>query len=128
MTVTRAEDKIGISGRLQKFRDIIRVMRKIAVHFQDKLVIASQRPGESRAIRPTQAVLLGLMQHPDLAMLGRQFIRHLAGAVGRIAVHNQQIHRNGQGQDACGQSREIVTLVVGRHNDEGVVAHGAELR
>src|SRR5205814_5293932 len=35
ITVTRAKDKIGVSGRLQKFRDIIRVVRKIAVHLQD---------------------------------------------------------------------------------------------
>ena len=59
-------------------------------------------------------------------MLLRQIVRDLPGAVGRVVVHDQYVHRNGESQNALGQRGEIAPLVISRHDDERTI-HAASI-
>ena len=68
--------------RFQAFGDVVRVVRKIAVHFHDELVIAFERPGESGTISAAQPLFLRAVQDVDGGILDTgKFIGQFAGAV-----------------------------------------------
>jgi hypothetical protein len=53
-----------------------------------------------------------------LVVAQRQFVGQLAGAVGRIVVHHQELERRqGQGEKRLRQRRQIRRFVVGGHDD-----------
>src|SRR5207248_4819509 len=45
--ITRAKDEVGIFSALEEHRYVIRVVRQIAIKFENELVISLQRPFES---------------------------------------------------------------------------------
>ena len=98
IAVTRAQDQVGALRGFQEFRDIVRIVRQIAVHLEGELVIALQRPGEPGAISAPQPVLFRAMQHMDLRMLRGECVGHFPGAVGRIIVHHEQVNGDRQRQ------------------------------
>jgi hypothetical protein len=57
------------------------------------------------------------MQDVNGRVFGRQFIGEFAGAVGRIVVHHQQVHRNRESEQPLRQREQVLSLVIGRYND-----------
>ena len=54
-------------------------------------------------------------------MRGSQFVRDLTGAIGRVVIHHQQIHLNRQAQNAFRKRGEVLPLVIGRDDNDGLI-------
>ena len=57
VAVARSEDEVGVGGCGQEPGDVVGVVREIAVHLEDELVVAFEGPKESGAIGTAEAVL-----------------------------------------------------------------------
>ena len=78
---------------------------------------------EAGAISAPQAVFFGAVQDVEPGIFPSQFVRQLAGAVGRVIIHHEHVHRHRQAHDPLRQRRQIVLLVVGRDDNNGFLAH-----
>jgi hypothetical protein len=71
VAIPRAQYEISMRCRSAESGDVVRVMRKITVHFEDEFVVSLQCPHESRAIRPAKSALCRAVQDMDVGVLGR---------------------------------------------------------
>jgi hypothetical protein len=67
------------------------------------------------------------VQDVDGGVVGRQPVGEFAGAIGRIVIHHQHVNGHRQAEKALCERRKVLPLVVGRHNDKGLV-HVIEAR
>lgn len=96
-------------------------MREVRVHLQDGVGGTLQGPGEGGEIGPAQAFLRGTVQRLDAArMRGGQGLRDGAGAVRRGVVDDQEAKGGLKPQDLLGQGAQVIGLVVGGQEDQGV--------
>ena len=114
-----AQYEVGVLNRLEKARDIFRIMREVTVHFENEFVFCGQRPFEAGAVGAAEPVLFLPMQYVHKRMFGGQFDGQFACAVGGIIVHHQQIHR--QLVERLHEAGQIIPFVVGGHDDQSVV-------
>jgi hypothetical protein len=63
--ITRAQDQVGLFGRLEKHGDVVRVVGQVAVQFEHELVAVLQGPLEARDIGAAQSAFLLPMEHVD---------------------------------------------------------------
>jgi hypothetical protein len=54
-------------------------------------------------------------------VFGGQFIRELTGAIRGIIVHDQEVNRNGEFQQALSEGGKVFPLVVSRHYDQSLI-------
>ena len=80
--VTRAQHQIRFLGRFEENRDVVRVVREIAVHLENEFIAALQSPFESSNVSPAQPLFFGSMQNVNGRMLGGEVVGSFAGAVG----------------------------------------------
>ena len=104
-------------------RNVIRVVRKIAIHFKNEFVIVFQCPFETGDVRAAQTIFLRLMKNVDWRMLRRESVRNFGRAIRRFAVHDQQFHLHRQSQKPLHQREEIVALVIGGDDDQSFGVH-----
>lgn len=96
-------------------------MRKVRVHLQDGVGGALQGPGEGGEIGLAQPLFFRPVQDLDAPrMRGRQRLGDRAGAVRRGVVHDQEAKVGLQREDLLGQGAQVLGLVVGGQEDQGV--------
>jgi hypothetical protein len=117
--VTGAENKVGVLGGFDELGDVIGIVGEIAIHLHDEFVILFNGPIEAGAISAAKPPLFRLVQDVNRRMFDGEFVGHLAGAVGRTAVHNEQV--NGELQQTLDQRRKILPFIISRHNDERLI-------
>ena len=64
----------------------------VSVHLNQNLVACLQTPVKARQVGAAQAVLNGAVQNVNLRVLGRQLISDLAGAVGAVIIHHENVY------------------------------------
>ena len=99
------------------------IVRQIAIHLEDELIVSLQGPLERLTICPPKTILFLLMEHVHAWIFGGNFVRQLSRAVGRVAIHHQQFDFRGMAHEPLDNDREIILLVVSRDDDEGFLAH-----
>src|SRR6185369_9624222 len=68
-----------------------------------------------------QTVLVAAMQNMNYRMFGGQLFGQLAGPIRRIIVNDQHVNLDRQRQQPLHKRKKILTLVIRRHYDEGLV-------
>ena len=118
VAVAGADDEVGVFRGFEELGDVVRVMGEVTIHLHDEFIIAFQRPSETGTVGAAEAVLFGAVEDVDLGVLGGEVVGDLAGAVGGIVVHHQQVDLDRQAEQLGYQRREVVPLVVGGHDDQ----------
>lgn len=96
-------------------------MRKVRVHLQDGVGGALQGACKGGEIGPTQALLRGTVQHLDAPRMRRgQGLGDRARPVRGGVVHDQEAKAGLQPQDLLGQGAQVLGLVVGGQENQGV--------
>ncbi len=102
-------------------RQIGRIMGEVGVHLENGVVSVHQRLLERLDVGSAQTQLPGPMDHADTRVLNRQFVRKLPGAIRRIIVHDPYSGIRQLGTDGVDDRRHIVTLVIGRQDNQHAV-------
>jgi hypothetical protein len=61
------------------------------------------------------------VQDVQNGMFRGQFFGQFAGAIWRIVIHYQDIHRNWKSQQPLHEREKVLTFVIGWHYDQGLV-------
>ena len=112
-----SRDAIDMAGGFEEGGDVIGVMGKVAVHFEDEFVVAFEGPEEARTVRAAQAGFARTMKHLETRFLAGQFVRNLVGPIGGVIVHHEYVDGNGQRKHPLNNPREVVPLVERRNDD-----------
>ncbi len=64
------------------------------------------------------------MAHAHARVGARELGRHLAGAVGRCIVHDQEVGAHRLREDGRGERGQVLALVQRGHDDEQAFGHG----
>src|SRR5438552_4585558 len=106
--------------RLQEFRNVGRVMREVAIHLDNHVVVEILEDIlERRQVCPAKAFLaLTLENEHFTGMAQAQVGGEFAGAIGRIVVDYQDMDSTLEFSDRVHQSLEIVELVIGGDNGD----------
>ena len=82
-------------------------MAEVGVHLEDQVVPVLERPAEAREVGLPQPGLARPVQHVDPRLGGGQLVGQLAGAVGRIVVHDQHVELGILLQDLGHDERQV---------------------
>ena len=102
------------------------VVGEIGIHLEDEIVGPLQRPAKPRQVGLPQPVLGRPVQHVNPRSGGRELVGQLAGAVGGIVVHHQDLDPRVLLQNGRHDEREVDALVIGGNDDEDPLSHGAD--
>ena len=80
---------------------------------------------ETRDVGASQSVLFGTVQHVDVGILAGDFVGERPGSIGRIVVDDEHIEHRWLGHETLDELRQIVALIVGRDDDQGVGGHAS---
>ena len=89
-------------------------MRAVSVHLNQNVVACLKAPIEASEVRATQAVLNGAVQNVNLGILSRQLISNLAGAVGAVIIHHENIHLGSRLAKTLHHDGQVLLLVIRR--------------
>ncbi len=117
--VTRADDQIGapFEGG-QEVRQVARVVREVGVHLEDQVVVPLEGPAEAIEIGAPEAELARPVHHVDPFVPLGDAVGEGAGAVRGGVVDHQDVRVREDLEDSVEEGRQIVSLVVGRGDDE----------
>ena len=99
-------------------------MGPVGVHLDHAPGAALERHAEPVDVGLAQALLARPVVHPDARLVGRHPVGHLAGAIGRGIVDDEQGGAGQALQDGRGDAGQVVRLVVGRQDHPGVGVGG----
>ena len=113
--VTRTNSQV--SARLHctnQGRKLLRLVRAVSVHFNQNVVACLKAPIEAGEVCATQTVLNGAVQNVNLGILSRQLISNLAGAVGAVIIHHENVHLGSCLAKTLYHDGQVLLLVIRR--------------
>ena len=96
--VAGSEDEVGVLRGFQEIRNFIGIVREVAVHLEDKFVVPFQGPFEAGDVGASEPAFLLFVDDVDFRVFGGEVVGNLAGAVGGVAVDDQDVHGHWQRQ------------------------------
>ena len=122
---TRADDEVGLVGSSharQQFGQIDRTMRSVRVHLEDERIVVGDGPPHAVHVGGCQPGLRGAVQDEEPLLPRAPLVDPLPRAIRRRVVNDEDVGRRKLSPDLVEDPRQRLHLVVGRDDDEGVVA------
>ena len=66
-------------------------MRKICIHFANRVIAAIQRPGKASNISLSKTVLLSTMENKKTGLFLAKFLGQLSCSIGGIIIHDKNM-------------------------------------
>ena len=113
--VTRTNSQVSarLHGTNQR-RKLLRLVRAVSVHLNQNVVACLKAPIEASEVCAAQAVLNGAVQNVNLGILSRQLISNLAGAVGAVIIHHENVHLGSCLTKTLNHDGQVLLLVIRR--------------
>ena len=115
--ITRTNNHIGtLLGCGNQARQVVGIVREVAIHLDNIVIIALQAPAETGQVSRTQAQLtLAAKQVQAIGIILLTLTNDISRAIGRAIVNHQNIKLNGQRKDLIDHCRYVLALVVCRY-------------
>ena len=125
-----ADHQVGILRGLQKLRNVHRVVRKIAIHLENKIMReVLQYVLERRDVSSAQTFFACSMQYKNpFGMLPAQLVGDLACAVGGVVVNDQDVGTFGQFAYGLDDLADVFPFIVCRYDNDGTHQARKDLR
>src|SRR5947207_12096921 len=94
-------------------RKVIRIMRKVCIHFKNELVFPGKRPLKSVDIGRSQALLSSSLVYEQLSWKSwLEVLHHLRSAIGRTVINNDYVKVFLQIENCMQNGGNILSLII----------------
>src|SRR5206468_2935722 len=87
----RTHRKIRLRQRLQEFHEILRAMREVGVHFDERLITALETPLETREVRLPEALFTRAREQVNARVFLLRLAHDVLRTVGRVVVDDENL-------------------------------------